>query len=721
MSIGGGVEVKLGKIIGWIGAKGGVGTTTLAGGFAGLLGCDSQDLVCVVSLNWDPGRTMEAVLGCNAERTLTDCWQDPQIWTRESVSDYVVSVGTGLHYLAGPVDEVVWQRLTCADVEKLVHLLSSRYSYVILDVGHELGLPAISALSLAEEVALVTTVAPLSLRAAALQLRELSAGAIGPTTVVINRVPADQASQVIADVKKVLEAEAVVAVADDSKGLIRALERRALFSQVNPNSPMVRALGYLVKELGIGRRPVQRASLLEKYRQRMRRRRSLTAKLKTDVECRASTRHDKELKAHLHTVIVQRLLASKWDLTVPWQELSANQTLRQEIRRLCLVELSQHKDLKIDQERLIKEMTDEILGLGPLETLLADESITEIMVNGSQQIYVESEGKLSRTELSFANDLAVTQVIERIVGPLGRRIDESSPMVDARLPDGSRVNAIIPPLALNGPILTIRKFARRAFSVDDLVCIGTLTREMANFVRCAVLARKNIIIAGGTGSGKTTLLNVLSRFIPSDERIVTIEDAAELRLMQEHVCRLEAKPANIEGKGAVTIRDLLKNALRMRPDRIIIGECRAGEVIDMLQAMNTGHSGSLTTIHANSARDCVSRLETMVLLAGVELPVRAIREQIASAVDLIIYQSRLKDGSRKILSITEVDGMDDGHIRLKDLFVFRQTGYDEIKGVQGQFLAVDTSERLVAEFRALGLEVSSESVGLDTHGEVPAR
>ena len=334
---------------------------------------------------------------------------------------------------------------------------------------------------------------------------------------------------------------------------------------------------------------------------------------------------------------------------------------------------------RAERVRMLEQITDEIIGLGPLEPLLRDETITEVMVNGPRQVYIERSGKLELTNVVFQNDDHVMRIIDRIVAPLGRRIDESSPMVDARLPDGSRVNAIIPPLSLVGPVITIRKFSAAPFTVEDLVRFGTATSDMVDFLRACVEARLNVVVSGGTGSGKTTTLNVLSSFIPNDERIVTIEDAAELQLRQEHVVTLESRPPNIEGKGAITIRDLVRNALRMRPDRIIVGECRSGEALDMLQAMNTGHDGSMTTVHANSPRDTLSRLETMVLMAGIDLPLRAIREQIASAVDLIVQQSRLKDGTRKIVNITEVQGMEGDVIVMQDVFIFEQTGVVEGK------------------------------------------
>ncbi|MBO6066634.1 MAG: Flp pilus assembly complex ATPase component TadA [Kiritimatiellae bacterium] len=339
----------------------------------------------------------------------------------------------------------------------------------------------------------------------------------------------------------------------------------------------------------------------------------------------------------------------------------------------------------IDPDLLEQDVFNESMRLGPLEDLLEDDTVSEIMVNGPEKVYVERNGRLELSPQQFTDEASVMAVIERIVAPLGRRIDESQPYVDARLPDGSRVNAIIPPLALSGPTITIRKFAKEALTAEDFIRFGTWNQAAADFMRLCVEMRKNIIVAGGTGSGKTTLLNLLSGFIPSRERIVTIEDAAELRLQQPHVVRLESRPANIEGKGAVTIRDLVRNSLRMRPDRIIVGECRGGEALDMLQAMNTGHDGSLTTVHANSPRDVISRLETMVLMSGMELPSKAIRDQIASAVDIIIHEARLSDGSRRVMAISEVTGMEGSQIVMQDIFVFEQTGIDGKGRIVGKF------------------------------------
>ncbi len=355
--------------------------------------------------------------------------------------------------------------------------------------------------------------------------------------------------------------------------------------------------------------------------------------------------------------------------------------------------------------RILAEIRDEMLGLGPIEPLLKDDSVTEIMINGPKKIFVERLGKLTLTDVQFHSDAQLMNIIERILTPIGRRVDEASPLVDARLKDGSRVNAIIPPLALLGPCVTIRKFAKKPFSVENLIAFNTMSEKMAMFLRACVKARVNVLVSGGTGSGKTTTLNVLSSFIPNDERIVTIEDAAELRLQQEHVVTLESRPANLEGKGQIAIRDLVKNALRMRPDRIIVGEVRGGEALDMLQAMNTGHDGSLTTAHANTPRDALTRLETMVLMSGLDLPVRAIREQIASAIDVVLQQSRIRDGSRKVTYITEVQHMEGNTITTQDIFRYVQTGIDEDGKSIGHFEPTGLQPNFLDKFVMNGIEL----------------
>ena len=361
------------------------------------------------------------------------------------------------------------------------------------------------------------------------------------------------------------------------------------------------------------------------------------------------------------------------------------------------------------QHSLLTELLNDFLGLGPLEKFLADDTVTEIMVNRPDRIYIERNGRLELTSERFLNENQINAVIQRIIQPLGRHVDESIPYVDARLADGSRVHVIIPPLALNGPKLTIRKFFRNKLTTDDLLRLGSLSRQMAEFLEMMVKCRANILVSGGTGSGKTTLLNVMSNFIPDDQRIITIEDAAELHINKDHVISLECRSANAEGAGAVSIRELVRNSLRMRPDRIVVGECRGGEALDMLQAMNTGHDGSLTTIHANSPRDALARLETLVLMAGVELPARAIREQIASGINIVVQTARLPDGSRKITAITEVTGIGENAVFMtQEIFIFKQQGIDAAGRVIGQYRPTGTIPRIVEQLRARGTKVAME-------------
>jgi pilus assembly protein CpaF len=421
----------------------------------------------------------------------------------------------------------------------------------------------------------------------------------------------------------------------------------------------------------------------------------------------------------------QGLQSKGADETLQWRKLVHEKLLesfdlkRTDVHRMNDVDLRSHTEESIrqilasmkelpallDKEQLLNDVRDEAIGLGLLEPLLIDPSITEIMINRADEIFVERGGRLQRHPSSFTSDRAVVGVIERIVAPIGRRIDESSPMVDARLKDGSRVNAVIAPLALKGPSLTIRKFSKRKLVSDDLLKFGSASPQMIEFLKVAVEQRKNIIISGGTGSGKTTLLNILSNFIPNEERIVTVEDAAELQLHHDNLVSLEARPANLEGKGQIAIRDLVRNCLRMRPDRIVVGECRGGEALDMLQAMNTGHDGSLTTAHANTPRDMLARLEVMVLMAGMDLPVTAIREQVASAVDIVVQISRYGCGARKITHITEITGVESGRIQMQDLFNFVQTGIDTNHKTVGYFTGCGSTPEFYEKLAMLGIRV----------------
>lgn len=407
---------------------------------------------------------------------------------------------------------------------------------------------------------------------------------------------------------------------------------------------------------------------------------------------------------------VQNKLLAEID---PSMDVSRTDEVRRTIQNLFEQILTEENIVlsRPERARLFEQIAAEILGLGPLQSLLEDDTITEIMVNGPKNIYIERKGKIHRVPVTFESNEHVMRIIDRIVAPLGRRIDESSPYVDARLADGSRVNAVIPPISLVGPVLTIRKFSKNPITVDQLVQFGSITSEAVQFLKACVEARLNIIISGGTGSGKTTLLNVLSSFIPSDERILTIENAAELQLRQEHVVTLESRPPNIEGRGEITIRDLVINALRMRPERIIVGECRGGETLDMLQAMNTGHEGSMTTAHANTPRDALSRIETMCLMAGMDLPIRAIREQVASAVDLIVQQERMRDGTRKITTVTEVSGMEGDVITMTDIFVFEQTGTENGR-IIGRLRPSGLRPKFMDKIEAAGIHLPPSIFGI---------
>jgi pilus assembly protein CpaF len=411
-----------------------------------------------------------------------------------------------------------------------------------------------------------------------------------------------------------------------------------------------------------------------------------------------------DLKTRIHRRLIDKLDLSKIDM------IGTNELVREigYIIESLIVEDGVPLN-QVEKDRLIVEIQHETFGLGPLEPLLSDPEISDILVNNSSQVYVERFGKLYKTEICFRDDRHLLQIIERIVSKVGRRIDESSPYVDARLPDGSRVNAIIPPLALDGPALSIRRFGMEPLKMNDLLRLGTLDNRIAHVLQGAVKTRLNILISGGTGSGKTTLLNVLSEYIPHEERLVTIEDSAELHLKQEHVVRLETRPPNIEGRGEVTQRDLLRNALRMRPDRIIIGEVRGGEALDMLQAMNTGHDGSLSTIHANTSRDAMARLETMVLMAGMDLPEKAIREQVASAINLVIQLIRFSDGTRKITKVSEITGMESNTIVMHDVFQYEQRGIDNNGNVVGKFKATGVRPFFAERFKVYGYEIPEDT------------
>ena len=412
-----------------------------------------------------------------------------------------------------------------------------------------------------------------------------------------------------------------------------------------------------------------------------------------------------ELRQRIHHHLIESLGPVLYDKRLSEDDL--RRRVHEQLQEAMALERSPMS--AVDKAKLIQDVSDDILGYGPIDRLLKDEEVSEVMVNGPQSVYVERSGRIEKTNASFVDEPHLRRIIDKIVSQVGRRIDESTPMVDARLPDGSRVNAVIHPLAIGGPFLTIRKFAKDPYQIDDLIRFGTLNAQSARFLQACVVGRLNVIVSGGTGTGKTTTLNVLSSFIPTDERIVTIEDAKELQLHQDHVLAMEARPANIEGKGLVAIRDLVRNALRMRPDRVVVGECRGGEALDMLQAMNTGHDGSITTIHSNSPRDTLSRIETMTLMSGFDLPIRAIREQMASALDLIVHLTRLRDGTRRITHVTEVQGMEGDVITLQDVYLFDfGMGIDEHGRFKGHLKATGVRPKFTEKLADLGIRMGPE-------------
>ncbi|MSQ10721.1 MAG: CpaF family protein [Dehalococcoidia bacterium] len=420
---------------------------------------------------------------------------------------------------------------------------------------------------------------------------------------------------------------------------------------------------------------------------------------------RASRDQPKEMKGTVEDRLIKEL--------DPKLNVNDRVKVREVVRKLYDKILEEEGQLlpRTERETMFESILAEIIGLGPIQALLDDDAVSEVMVNGPHKVFVEKRGRLTLTDVRFEDNEHVKRIIERIISPLGRRCDESSPLVDARLADGSRVNAIIPPLALDGPTITIRKFPKNRMYIEDLIKFGSVSPELGEFLRAAVMSRFNIVVSGGTGSGKTTLLNVLSSFIPEDERIITVEDAAESQLLQEHWVRLESRKANIEGKGAVTIRDLVMNTLRMRPDRIVIGECRGGEALDMIQAMNTGHDGSLTTVHANTPKDCTSRLEVLVMMAGMDLPLTAIRRQISSAVNLIVQQERMRDGSRKVTHVTEVQGMEGDTVVMQDLFLFEQTGIDENGKILGHHKPTGLRPKQMWRIQEAGIQLPPSVFG----------
>jgi septum site-determining protein MinD len=701
-------------------ARDGVGKTTFAVNLALSFLKETRERVLLVELDRAGAGDAAALLGMTEVRSIAEFAPYLAQLTPESVGPYIAAHPAGLGVLSLAPSPDAADKLPLDAVRRMLELCLPLASYIVVDCGAGVDPFAVAAMEKSSGIFLVTTPDFNVVQATRRMVDQLQQLQFPQqlVKVIVNRL--DAAGPITKElVLSRLGRPVLVTLPKDDTLATTSAARGAPFVLEAPREKLTRHYDELARQLvekgvldqlGGLSRPGEvsvadaRARLLADTQPKqqagwMKSRGSRGKKSEIDVRTAVKMRIHKRLVEVLDLKRLDRELANNADRDAVLRERA-----EAAISRLMDEEGSVITD-RADRQRVVKEVLDEALGLGPLEDLLADDRVTEVMVNGRDNVFVEMGGKLTKTPLSFTDDQQLLGVIERIVQPLGRRIDEKSPMVDARLADGSRVNAVIPPLAIDGPSITIRKFAREPYKVADLVRFGAFTNDLADLLRACVEARLNILISGGTGSGKTTLLNVMSSFIPPDERIVTVEDAAELQLKQPHVVRLESRPPNIEGIGEVKIRDLVKNSLRMRPDRIVVGECRGAEAIDMLQAMNTGHDGSLTTVHANSPRDAIARLETLVMFAGLDLPSRAIREQIAAAVHILVQTTRLSDGSRKVISVSEVTGMEANTITLQEIYTFKQTGVDQNKKVIGTHMATGFVPKFVSKLDALGISL----------------
>lgn len=710
-------------VIAVLGGKGGVGKSTFAVNYAISSLIDSKGKVLVVDLDPKACGDIGMILGLRPKRTLMELGQQEGRIDANVMNSYVQPHSSGIHYIPSVLDPEQLATLEPTHVANAFRHLMNFYNLIIVDLGSDIEGPGVKALEVSTMI-FVLTMPELIVLHHTRRVMEKVQNLLFPSEMI--RVVVNQFSPkrgiLPQMIQNNLKKPIISVIPQDELTLIASMTKAQPFVISAPRTDVTKAYFMLV-------RSVAEQQLLEKLSQLKKPSDALTrlqggakaanaagaqGKAPSQVVFDRSQMKDEKpsdqwssLKQLIHKKLIETIDLKKVD-TETGNDPKKKAVLREKTKTV-VVELLDKEDhpfrSREEIQKIVKEILDEALELGPIQDLLQDDSVNEIMVNRRDQIYVERGGKLVKTNSTFSGTAQLLGVIERIVAPLGRRIDEKTPYVDARLPDGSRVHAIIPPLSVQGPMLTIRKFAKHKLTYKDLVKYGSMTEEMADFLRACIEARLNMIISGGTGSGKTTLLNVLAAFIPPNERILTVEDSAELQLPQDHWGRLETRPANMEGKGEVTIRDLVRNTLRMRPDRIVVGECRAGEALDMLQAMNTGHDGSMTTIHSNTPRDCIARMETLVMMAGMDLPAKAIREQIASAVNLIIQQTRLSDGSRKVTSITEVVGMQGDVVTLQEIFGFKQTGMDKNRKVLGKYVATGFIPKFIDELDAQGIKI----------------
>lgn len=704
-----------------MGGKGGVGKSVFAANFAFTLMLEMRAKTLLIDLDAKSCGDQNVITGLRPVKTAADLAQLKTAINPSTLSGLFAQHSTGLHFLGavqGP-DQVL-------DVppelfRKQLFAVSQNYRFIVVDIGCDMTGLQLGMIEDASAVVVVSTAEVLAINQTRRAINDLI-GATFPSDlfqVVLNMV--SRTSLDPRAISQGLRKPIIGAIPQDDNLAYTALQRSTPFVLTAQNSPLVGVYHEIVRKLTGGimqnlkalSRPQNTKSLGQRSQAGLMAASALSGQLKPSS---ASSSRDKVkpdldgmtiLKLQIHSELIKEMDLKK-DLTNSKGDVAKEKELQVKTQRVItqLVDKLGQGMARDQRSRVIKEVLDESLGLGPLEDLLADPTVTEIMVNGCDKIYVEKNGKLTLSPVTFTSNLQLRNVIERIVTPLGRRIDEKTPYCDARLVDGSRVNAVIEPLSIDGPAVTIRKFPQDRVTSDDYVQrFQSMTQSMMDFIKICVEEGLNIIISGGTGSGKTTLLNVMSGFIPANERIITVEDAAELQLKQEHVVRLETRPANMEGSGEISIRDLVRNSLRMRPDRIVVGECRDGAALDMLAAMNTGHDGSMTTVHSNNPREAIARLETLCLMAGMDLPVRAIREQIAGAVDLIVQISRLSDGTRKVVSITEVVGMQGETVTLQEIFRFKEEGFDKNRKIVGSFQAMGLIPTFIEKFEARGVSI----------------